>query len=80
MRSSRPAIFFFTRESMQCSRGSTFYIVVVVVVVVVVVGWWWWWMLCSIIANFVMVARQVVYCKFRHGKVRVIIVGKKSKQ
>jgi hypothetical protein len=24
-------------------------------------------MLYSIIANFVMVARQVVYCKFRHG-------------
>jgi hypothetical protein len=33
-------------------------------------------MLYSIIANFVMVARQVVYCEFRHGVSRPFTLHK----
>jgi hypothetical protein len=48
---------FYPREHAAC--GSTFCFLLLVLLL--------WWMLYSIIANFVMVARQVVYCEFRHG-------------
>jgi hypothetical protein len=53
----------FTRESMQCSRGSTFCFLLLLLLLLLL----WRWMIYSIIANFVMDARRVVYCEFRHS-------------